>query len=199
VVASATLPSTVRLADHGYATNDIVRVIALPGGVLPSGLVDTSDYYAIRLDGDRLQFAAALSGPAVALGTTGTNPWGCYATNDAVALAAIEWCSRLIDQRIPAHVVPFASATLPYLLRGICAKLACRELLARLRRVSAAGPGGVAIVEAQAERAERELDRMISGIPVRDAAATAPANLSVGWGGTERGWGSSSSDGGTIP
>lgn len=191
-VASVDLPSSCALNDHGLATGSTVRALALPGGALPSALSESTTYYAIRTSADVFQLALTAGGAAISLGTAGTYPWGVYHPTDDVLEAAIEYCSRLVDQALPAHSYP-ADSPIPLLIVGITAKLAAQNAARRLGRSNPS-------IDALALGAAEELKILRQGmLSVRDANAPGRTNLAVSWGGTERGWGTSSSEGGTIP
>jgi len=154
---------------HGLATDDPVEVRAEGfAGSLPSPLMAGTTYYAIVLSQSRFQLAASVGGAAIDLTTAGEN---MIATFPAPVDAALAWASRVIDEHLPAHVVPIADDDVPEIVRMCCAQLAAGYLANR------GGTQSTALTEIVAN-AQRMLDRWAKHVPVRGLGS--PASLSVG-------------------
>jgi hypothetical protein len=187
LVESALAATDVLTLDgHGLETNDRVLVRATDGGELPAPLAEGTTYFAIRLTESTFQLAAAADGPAIDLTTDGVS------VVVAVPLPfddVLEFYSRFVDPYIPAHMTPL-EAPIPIVGVGTVATLAAKRLQIL------AGHTSESMTELEAG-AQKLLERWSKGIPLRDAAATASANLAVtvpSSGRDPRGWGS-----GTLP
>lgn len=95
--------NTLTLGEHGYALNDPVSFRAEAGGSLPAPLAAGTTYYAIPDTGDTFSVAATEDGSAVNLTSAGER----FVVIDPLPIgAAITWASQIIDDMLPAHVVP---------------------------------------------------------------------------------------------
>jgi hypothetical protein len=118
--------------------------------------VALTTYYAIALDDNQFQVSATVGGPAIDLTTAGAR---VLVIARLPVAAAIEWASRVIDEMLPAHVVPL-SEPVPDIVRMTCAEIAAGKL---------AGRGGTTskslteIVDA----ARKRLESWARGVPVR--------------------------------
>lgn len=169
------------LDEHGFEDGDPVQFRAAPGGTIPSPLVEGTTYYAVRLDDTRFRVSATDGGSAVDLG----------AGERVLVIAplpiakAITWASRVIDDMLPAHVVPIDVGSIPPLVRMSAAELAALKLTNRQ------GAGAVSL-GTLATQVEQRLKRWAEGVPIRGPEEAPPANLAVR--GTRgytdrRGWG----------
>lgn len=160
---NATLNAFI-LDEHGFSANDPVSFRPDAGGVLPTPIVAHTGYFAIVLSSGLFQVASTSGGSALDLGSG----------NDVVVIAelpidaAIEWASRIIDDMMPAHVVPFEADAIPDIVRMTCAELAAGKL--------SKGATSAALM-ATVDAAQMRLARWAKGVPVRGASR--PANLSV--------------------
>jgi hypothetical protein len=176
--------STITLDGHGFEANDAIVFRATEGGTLPGGLVAGTTYYVLRIDDATFQVSASPSGSAITLSSDGTN------VLVAIALPftqVIEFFSRWADSFFPGHAVPFVDPV-PVLVKGLVAELSAKKCL------QLAGHKAQSIDEAQVAAAA-QLQRFAAGMPIRDATATAPTNLTrtatlVVTGTDPRGWGS---------
>lgn len=150
---------------HGFDANSPVTFRADAGGALPTLIAANTTYYAIPLSDNLLQVAAAEDGAAIAL-DAGSN---VLVIAPLPVAQAIDWASRLCDDMLPAHVVPFAADAVPDIVRMTVAELAAFKLLK-------AGSSSNAIM-AMVDMAMSRLKRWAQGVPVRGAGN--PANLSV--------------------
>jgi hypothetical protein len=191
VATSIASTDTLTLDGHGFETNDELVFRAVEGGTLSSPLVAGTTYYAIRLNEGAFKVAATEDGVAINLTTDG-----------ALMLVAtplpiddvLEAYSRWVDGFLPAHAVPLAAddTSAPALVKMLVATLAAKRLM------HLAGQASESLNEAELA-AKAQLERFAAGLPLRDAAATAPTNkaavssLSI-TAADPRGWGS-----GTLP
>lgn len=144
----STADDTLELDGHGFDDGTTLQFRAVGGGTLPAPIVAGVDYYAIVVDAWRFQIAAISGGAAIDLTSTGTT----FVVMAPLPIAAtIEKVSRLIDDMLPAHVVPLTDPVAP-IIRMTTAELAAAELLALT------GKGSVsltAIYDAARKRVER--------------------------------------------
>lgn len=179
---------TLILGEHGLAEDDPFSVRASAGGTLPAPLVAGVTYYAAPTSADAWKPRATAGGSAIPITTTGTPERVVL----VVALPVenwIRWASRLIDEMLPAHVVPLVKVDAagvradesgydsttggyPEIIVMTCAELAAGKGL---------GLGGASSksLTSMVDDAKKRLDRWASGIPVRGAPAQTPANLAV--------------------
>lgn len=192
LVASSQASSDVlTLEDHGFETDDELLLRAVEGGTLSAPLVEGTTYYAIRLTDSTFKLAATAGGAAINLTTDGVSMLV------AIALPfddVLEFYSRFVDAFLPAHLVPLVADDLgkfPTVVTATVAELAAKKLQIL------SGVTSVSITEAEVA-AKAQLERCAKGIPLRDARATASANLAVTASASSasdpRGWGS-----GTLP
>ena len=182
--SSLAATSTMTLNGHGLVAGDAIIFRATDGGTLSSPLVYGTTYYALPVNDAQFQVSATPTGGPITLTTDGVSMMV------AIALPiddVLEFYARWIDHFMPAHVVPFTSPY-PVMVVAINAELAAKKLM------QIAGHDSVT-VDAAELAAKAMLERFAKGLPLRDAAATAPANLTVAAtltvGGTDpRGWGS---------
>jgi hypothetical protein len=182
------------LDGHGFADDDELLFRVEDGGEMPAPLVAGTTYYAIASSDSTFQVALTAGGAAVDLTTPGESVVVSTSLDPAVA-ATLEHYSRLADTYLIGHEVPL-TAPYPAVVVGFVAKLAAAALLELMGQASEQ-------VRRTAEKVEAEFKRLAKGIPLRDAAATASANLPVvvtGVAADTRGWSSYGCDGGeTLP
>lgn len=151
---------------HGFSADDPVSFRADAGGTLPTPIVAHTTYYAIALAPGLFQVAAAAGGSALTIG----------AGNNVIAIAelpvtqVIEWASRIVDDMLPSHIVPFAAGNVPDIVRMTVAELAAGKLLHRSGSASAT-------IMAMVDDAQKRLARWAKGVPLRGVGN--PSNLSV--------------------
>jgi hypothetical protein len=157
--------NTITLADHGFETGDPVTFRAEAGGSLPAPLAEGTTYYAIAVTDSTFSVAASGGGAAVDITSAGSN---VVVIAPLPIAAAIEWASRIVDDMLPAHVLPLD--VVPAIVEMTTAELAAGKLA---RRSGAASKSLTEIVDA----ADKRLKRWAEGIPLRDGSGTpAPAN-----------------------
>jgi hypothetical protein len=175
--------NTISLDSHGFRLDAEVmfRADQIGGASLPSPLVSGVTYYAIPVTSRAFRVAASPGGAAIDLTTAGAR---VLVVTPVPVDAAIEWASRLLDDVLPAHVVPIDVGNVPEVVRFTCAELAGWKLAAR------AGTTSVSL-SAIYDAARKRLDRWASGVPVRGAPEAPRAGLSAISGGSRRdplGW-----------
>lgn len=165
---------------HGAATGDPVEFRAEgSSGALPAPIVEGTTYYVIALSQSRFSVSATSGGAAIDLTTSGEN---VLATFPAPVEAALDKASRLIDEMIPAHVVPFADDAIPEIVRMTCAEIAGGILLDR-------GGTPSKSLSKIVERAHKLLEHWFANHkPVRNAGVPASLSVSVPACSVDGGW-----------
>lgn len=159
---------TIELDAHGFATNDAVRVRAVGGGTLPSPLTESTDYYAIYVDDWHFALATSVDGARVDITSAGTT----FVVLAPLPISAlISKASRLIDDMLPAHVVPL-SAPYPDVVVMTCAELAASEALAMTGALQTT-------LTAVYDAARARLARWAKYAPVRGTSAPATSQESL--------------------
>ena len=191
----STTADTMLVDNHGLWTGDSFELRVQAGGTIPTGLVEGTTYYAIRVS-DSL-FKVASSAALAALGTAiditaeGENiglitpiPWSKFIIEESAA----------IDEIMVGHGVPFAADQVPSIIQ----RYTSARVIARACMFC-----GVKTEDLRQEMAaiEKDFERYRSGLPLRAPEATLPANKAIrgsvsGSGADARGWIPS---GGTIP
>jgi hypothetical protein len=183
VASSSAGNDTLELEDHGFETDDEVLVRAVEGGTLSAPLAEGTTYYAIRLTSSTFKLAASPGDSAINLTSNGVS---MLVAKELPFDKVLERVSRLADLRMP-HLVPLDSPY-PEVVIDVVARIAARRLQASSGTVSDT-------VNAFEEQAWKELERWAKGVPLRDASATASANLAITSAdltADPRGWGSGS-------
>jgi len=172
--------NTFELDVHGFSTGTVVTFRAEAGGSLPSPLVSGASYYAIRVSESRFSVSLTSGGSVLDLTTAGSR---IVVVAELPESAVRDWASRLIDDMLPAHVVPL-SEPYPEIVRMTAAELSAARLLAMLGEQSTS-------LATIADSAQKRLERWSRGVPVRgenapksavlSASVSAPANDSRGW------------------
>lgn len=164
-----TSADTLELGEHGLADGVAVELRAEGDGSLPNPLTAGTTYYVVNAEDNRFQVSATQGGAAVDLTTTGdrTIVIGKLPKDEAIAEA-----SALIDDMLPAHVVPL-TAPYPEIVRVTCAQLAVAILL------TATGGSSEALGKTL-DYAQKRLERWSKGVPIRGTNHPTSANLSAG-------------------
>ncbi len=177
---------------HGFETNDPVQVRAVEGGTLSAPLVAGTVYYAIRLSGSTFNLATTVGGSAINITSDGSS---MLVEREPDFDYWIGYYSRWADTSLPAHAVPMGrDADVPSIVEGIVADLVAKRMF------NVGGQASETLKDMEIA-SSAQLARFATGMPVRDANATAPANLAVtstlGSSADPRGWAPSGS--GTLP
>lgn len=162
--------STFQLGEHGFSAGTPVMLHADGlGSLMPPPLVEGTPYYALPTGDNTFQVAATEGGPAIELTGPGARIMAGAALPKA---AAIRWASAIIEDMLPAHVVPL-TAPYPPVIVVTTAELAANKLLSRTGSASAAL---MALVDA----ANKRIERWAKGVPIRgENAPTTHTNLAV--------------------
>lgn len=172
---------TVTLDEHGFVDGDTVQFRAEAGGSLPSPLVAGTIYYVRDAASHTFKVAASSGGSAINLTTDGSN---VVVIETLPVASAIAWAKEVINDMLPAHVVPFT--VVPEIVRMTAAELAVGKIMTRSGAASAS-------LGEMVDAARKRLERWAKGIPIRGTAAATRANkaqaASVPYD-DSRGWGS---------
>jgi hypothetical protein len=174
LAAASSSTNTLTLDVHGFEEDDALSFRAEAGGTLPAPLVAGTTYYAEPVSEYEFRVRATAGGAAIDLSSAGD-------AERTIVIAPlpverwISWASRLIDEMVPAHLVPFGPtlADVPEIVRMTCAELAAGKGL---------GFGGASSksLTAMVKDARSLLTQWAKGIPVRgDRDKTTPANLAA--------------------
>ena len=189
VSAVDTTTNIFSLDGHGFRSGAQLLFRAETGGALPSPLVAGTTYYALSLTDATFQVAASAGGAAIDLTTAGSL---IVVSTPLPVQAAIEWASGMVDDFLPAHVVPLESPY-PAVVVAVAADLA----VARLGVIT--GGASADFVATKLAAAQKMLDRWAKGLPIRGAIvppAAGLATVAVTTAVDPRGW---IPTGGTLP
>lgn len=170
IVASVDTSTNVLTLDgHGFRSGSELLFRAEGGGSLPTGLVAGTTYYALPQTDSTFKVSATLGGAAVDITTTGAR---FLVTVARPMLLARQWASGMLDELLPAHVVPL-TAPYPVTVRGAAAELAAWKL------GGSSGGMGTESLTAKLKAAKDVLDRWARGVPIRGANVPPAANLAA--------------------
>ena len=162
---------TISLDQHGFATNDLLTFRAEGGGALPAPLVAGVTYFAKPVPNSDLLFqvSATQGGPAIDLTSAGSR---ILVVARISKEAAITFGTALIDDMLPAHLVPL-SPPYPPIITITCAELANWKLLGNT--------GGSSKTFGElVDAARKRLDRWSQGVPIRgENAPPPPASIAI--------------------
>lgn len=156
------------LGSHGFASGDVLSFRAESNGAMPAPLVSGVSYFALPLTDDTFQVAATIGGAPIDLTTPGTR---IVVIAPLPTDAAIAFASRVIDDALPAHLVPL-SLPVAEIVKMTCAELAAGKLM---QGKGSASPSLGAMVDAATKR----IARWALGVPVRGEHAPPPANVAT--------------------
>lgn len=160
--------NSIELEGHGFGADSSVSFRAEASGSLPSPLISGTAYFALPLDDDHFSVATSAGGAAVDLTTIGSR---IVVIAPLPITSAIEYASALIDDMLPAHVVPLTSPY-PPVVRVTCAELAAGKL--------SYFSGGVSkSLTELLDLARKRMERWAKGVPIRGTNAPKAASLST--------------------
>lgn len=169
LVESVTTASNILTLDqHGFSTDDSVRFRVEPGGSMPDPLVENTEYFAVYVNDNDFSVALTSGGSAVDLTTAGKD---ILVVAEIPFASTIAWASEMINDMLPAHVVPLEEPY-PEIVIMTCAELAAGKLMARQGN----SPSDLSSVVANAQK---RLERWGKGVPIRGTDAPTRHNLSV--------------------
>lgn len=160
--------SAFELGDHEFVDGDAVVLRAEAGGSVPSPLASGTTYYVLVIDSNRFRLSAAVGGSPITLLSSGS---GIIVGSDLPYAGAIQWASRMIDDMIPAALVPL-SAPYSEIVVMTAAELACGKL------GFFTGVGGSSLSQTL-DFCQKRLARWAKGVPIRGTSAPTPAHLAV--------------------
>jgi hypothetical protein len=166
VFSSVATTDVITYDGHGLETDDEITLRATEGGTLSAPFVAGTTYYARRISNSTFSIAATAGGAALNITTDGVS---MMVTREPNFDDHIEFYSRWADAFIP-HAVPLD--TVPAIVKGIVADLTAKKIL------NIAGQDS-AILNAAELASKAILERFAKGIPIRDAAVSAPTNLAI--------------------
>ncbi len=159
---------TFQVDVHGFALDEDISFSTELAGSMPTPLVEGVTYFAIPITESTFSVALAAGGSAVDLTTTGSSlrvivplPFG----------DAISWASRIVDDSLPAHLVPL-EAPIHELVRMTCAELAIGKILTRSASASES-------LSNMVDAAGKRLAKWAKGIPLRGDDVPKPANVAT--------------------
>jgi hypothetical protein len=166
--------NTLTLDVHGFDEDDPFSLRVEAGGTMPGGLVAGTTYYAEPVSESAFRARSAPGGSAIDITSAG-DPERVVVIAPLPVSKWISWASRLIDEMVPAHLVPFGPTLddVPEIVRMTCAELAAGKGL---------GYGGASSksLTAMVKDARSLLAQWAKGLPVRgDREKTTPANLAA--------------------
>lgn len=165
-----TARNSVQQDQHGFSSGSALSFRAEAGGTLPIGLTANTTYYALPISQDEYQVAATVGGSAVVLGTAGTG--GVLAITAVPVAAAIAFATELINDMLPAHLVPVPEP-IPAIIRMTAAELAAAKLGAVTGHTAQS-------LSMTVDGATKRLARWGQGVPIRGATPeVARANLAI--------------------
>lgn len=160
---------TLTLDGHGFRADAELLFRAEAGGSLPSPLVAGTTYYALVVSDATFRVSATAGGSAINLTTAGSL---IVVSTPVPFTAAIRRASALVDDMLPAHVVPL-TAPYPVVVVAVTADLAIAVLGALT------GGSSADFVTLKLAGAQKILDRWGKGIPIRGANAPPGAGLAA--------------------
>lgn len=153
---------------HGFDAGDPVALRAEAGGALPAPLAEGVTYYAAPLSESTFALSATPGGAALDLTTDGVR---VVVIAPLPVAQAIEWASRIVDDMLPAHVVPL-EAPYPEIVVMTTAELAAGKLVAR--------SGGASVsLSSIVDAATARVARWAKGVPVRGDHSPPRAGLAA--------------------
>lgn len=159
---------SITLGEHGFSAGDRVRFRAEAGGSLPTGLSAGVEYYAIPLTDSTFSVSLTDGGAAVDLSSAGAR---VKVIAPLPLDAAITWASRLVDDMLPAALVPL-TLPVPPIVEMTTAELAIWKISTRAGSV----PKSLGDIF---DLAKKRLERWATGVPIRGENAPEPAGLAA--------------------
>lgn len=161
-----TTADTLELNAHDFTGDEVVTFRAEAGGSLPSPLAAGVEYYAQPVNEWLFGVAAVEGGSVIDLTTAGSR---IVVLTESPREAARDWATAVIDDMLPAHLVPL-SAPVPPIVRMTCAELAAGKL-----GYMAPDKSLTMLIDF----AQKRLQRWATGVPLRGENAPAVANLAA--------------------
>jgi hypothetical protein len=180
--------NTLTLDEHGLADDDEFRLRVEAGGTMPGGLAAGTTYFAKVTDASQFQARATAGGAAIDITSEG-DAERVLVIIPLPVMSWIRWASRVVDELVPAHVVPLvkvdaskvredetgydaSTGAYPEIVTITVAELAAGKGL---------GFGGASsrTLTQAVDAARKRLEAWGKGIPLRNAPGQTPANLAT--------------------
>ena len=172
------------LGDHGFSEGDPVVLRPAGDGSLPVELSEDATYYASPLSDSRFRVKASLGGSAVTF--TDAEDYSIVVVCPLPFDSAIAWAEEVLNDMMPAHVMPIESGDpVPRVVQITAAELAAWK-------VSALQGSVTEPLTAIFDRSSKRIERWAKGVPLRDDDApkhTAVATPVTAQYVDRRGWG----------
>lgn len=159
----------LRCDNHGFSDGDALtfRVDAI-GGAMPAPLVEGTTYYAIRVNDFRFSVSSTVGGVAIDITTAGE---GVLVATEINYVAAIQFGAEIINDNLPAHIVPINEAAVPEIVRMTNAELAIAKLMSKYGSQPST-------LMAAVDAATKRIERWARGVPIRGVNSPPRAQLS---------------------
>ncbi len=174
----ASASAILTLDGHGFTSGQSLN-FRTDVGTLPAPISAGVTYYAIPLTASTFSVSSTVGGPAITLSSDGSNvvvvgefPWADW----------IAECSAMVDQTLPAHVVPI-TGTIPEPIRTYTAALLAMRVLSHVGAQSAAIQSSIQFYEKQAQKWAKHAPLRGANAPrvVNVAAINPTSSDSRGW------------------
>lgn len=134
--------ASIRLTAHGLAADDLVSLVAVSGGSLPTSVTATSVYSPVIVSGDVFTLKTYPAGVAISSWASGGSGWGVSVDYGPRLDAHLSDASAVIDEHLTAHEPPIpvdpVTGLYPPVLVGLCARMAARSAVTSLQIENAA-------------------------------------------------------------
>jgi hypothetical protein len=168
---AAVVGNSLRVAAHGLSADEIVVVASAGGAFPPVPLTTNARYYVRRVDEHHVELSLTAGGGAVVLSPPSSGRFALVPSLDATIEAHAETWSRWIDGKLVGHLVPLEEPYPAWVTYAVAVRSACSLL-----RSQGIGESAQRIFDLEAELL-KDIPALVRGTPLRDAAATGPANL----------------------
>lgn len=170
---SAAVGNRLRSSSHGLETDDVVTLALAGGSFLPAPLTVGTRYYVRRIDEHTVELALTAGGAELVLTSSVSGKFALVPSLDAAIEAHCETWSRWIDGKLVGHLVPLEEPYPAWVTYAAAVRAACSML-----RSQGVGESAQRIFDTEAELL-KDIPALVRGTPLRDAAATGPANAAV--------------------
>lgn len=162
--------NSLRSASHGLEADAIVTLALAGGSFLPAPLTTGTRYYVRRVDEHTVELSLTAGGAAIVLTSPVSGKFALVPSLDASIEAHCETWSRWIDGKLVGHAVPLEEPYPAWVTYAVAVRAACSLL-----RIQGVGESAQRIFDTEAEIL-KDIPALVRGTPLRDAAATGPAN-----------------------
>ncbi len=160
--------NTLQVDVHGFALNEKISFRPESSGSMPAPLVIGVEYFAIPIAESSFSVSATSGGAVIDLTTTGAR---LVVIVPLPFADAISWASRIVDDSLPAHLVPL-EVPIHELVKMTTAELAIGKILTRSGSASES-------LSSMVDAASKRLAKWAKGIPLRGEDVPKPANVAA--------------------